>query len=530
MRFIQVIKFLALAIIITIPAQAAEFEVLERSPFADPRIRVLDLNPIYSNAILGRGAGGAHETVASLAQLQEDWGWVFKGGLSSDGAHTYETLHMPAVTGSFQAGRVIQLKGQIVKGDAEKLRQIIRANNLTNCLSPGYCPFSHVISLDSPGGSFTEALELANIIREMNYVTVVGDGARCESACSLAFFGGYTSYEGRFFPRRFAHANSRLGVHQPSITLPERDYSASEVTQILAVLSKSTNATTQFFLRSGVSIGLMDAMYSTAPNSMHYLSPIEMAGEHILVFDSARRPGGDLPGRLLANRASALAYCGQMFRAAYKVDSDDLVHNLQVDGQRFITFVAGRNFACMGQKSGRGTWAVDVCDDSWCILGDYGQVYIMEKDPSMKYYRQMEEIAVGIDNAELGIAIKDFAHRGALLAYVREYAKDNDYLFKEVALTADQVGIPEAYCGMLDDANPELVQIVQAKLNDIGIIVGRPDGSPGPNTRKGIAAGQERLTGNSNSQGRITVGLLAAMGLSSSEQARFTFCNPAYDQ
>ena len=65
---------------------------------------------------------------------------------------------------------------------------------------------------------------------------------------------------------------------------------------------------------------------------------------------------------------------------------------------------------------------------------------------------------------------------------------------------------------MLDDANPELVQIVQGKLNDIGINVGRPDGSPGPNTRKGISAGQARLTGNNDSQGKITVELLAAMG------------------
>lgn len=529
MRIIRAITVLAAAVFGAVQLQAADFEVLDRSPFADARIRVLDLNPIYTNAIGGRGPGGTHETVASLGQLEKDWGWVFKGGLSSDGAHSYETLHMPAVTGSFAAGRVIQLRGQIVKGDADKLREIVRSHNLVNCLSPGYCPFSHVVSLDSPGGSFTEALELAGIIREMNYVTVVGDGAKCESACSLAFFGGFTNYEGRFFPRRFAHVNARLGVHQPSITLPERDYSASEVTQILSILSKSTNATTQFFLRSGVSIGLMDNMYSTGPDSMYHLSPIEMAGEHILVFDRARRPGGALTERLVANRASALAYCGQMFRAAYKVDSDDLVHNLQVDGQRFITFVAGQNFACMGQRSDMGTWRVDVCDDSWCTLDSYGQYYIMEKDPSMKYYSQMESIAVGIDNAELGIAIKDFAHRGALLAYVREYAQDNDYLFKGVALTSDQVGIPEAYCGMLDDANPELVKLVQGKLNDMGINVGRPDGSPGPNTRKGIAAGQERLTGNTNSQGRITVEMLAAMGVGSAEQARFTFCDASYD-
>lgn len=529
MRVRDIMRGLGVAMVAAFAAQAAEFEVLERSPFADARIRVLDLNPIYTNAIGGTGEGGAHETVASLQQLQQDWGWVFEGGLSSDGAHSYETLHMPAVIGSFQAGRVIQVRGQIVKGDAERLRDVIRQHNLVNCLSPGYCPFSHVVSLDSPGGSFTEALELAGIIREMNYVTVVGDGARCESACSLAFFGGFTDYEGRFFPRRFAHVNARLGVHQPSITLPERDYSASEVGQILAILSQSTNATTQFFLRSGVSIGLMDAMYSTAPDTMHYLSPVEMAGEHVLVFDRARRPGGALKGRLLASRASALAYCGQMFRAAYKVDSADIVHNLQVDGQRFITFVAGRNYACMGQRTGAGTWSVDVCDDSRCVFGDYGQYYILEKDPGLKYFRQMEEIAVGIDNAELGIAIKDFAHRGALLAYVREYAADNDYMFKDVALSAEQVGIPPAYCGMLDDANPELVQIVQGKLNDMGINVGRPDGSPGPNTRKGIAAGQERLTGNRNSGGRITVALLSAMGVGQEEQARFLVCDPAYD-
>ena len=36
----------------------------------------------------------------------------------------------------------------------------------------------------------------------------------------------------------------------------------------------------------------MDAMYSAEPNSMHYLSPIEMAGEHILVFRQRQTTGG----------------------------------------------------------------------------------------------------------------------------------------------------------------------------------------------------------------------------------------------
>ncbi|MGX9351556.1 peptidoglycan-binding protein [Shimia sp. W99] len=509
-------------------AQAATFEIRATNPYGDPRFQLLDLNQTYSEAIgFIQGLGPSKPT---LEGVQEDWDWVFRGNaIRSDGAHSYETLLIPAAVGSLQAGRVIHLSGQIEKGDAEVLQRLIKAGGFSNCRAPGYCPFANVISLDSPGGSFAEALRLAEIIRSENFVTVVGPNATCESACTLMFLGGYTSYEGRFFPRRFAHVSARIGVHQPAISLPRRDYSAGEVDQILAILSRSTNAVTSFFLGSGVSIGLMDRMFATAPEDMYTLTPLDLAGEHVFLFDWAAAPNQPLPGRLTATRAAALAYCGQSFRSTYKVDSMDLVHNLQVDALSFITFETGRNFACMGHKSNAGTWQVEICDSNRCVFETYGQVEMMPKDPALKYYNQMLDIAVGIDNAELGIAIRDYAHRGALLAYVREFYKDESYLFRDVPLTPDQIGMPLAYCGALDDANPELVRMVQGKLNDLGINVGRPDGAPGPNTREGIQTAQNRLTGDTTAQGRVTPALLQAMGIPSEAQARFRFCDPAYD-
>lgn len=525
MRILSRLLALVLTCWIAVPSFAADIRILPQNPYDDGRLRLLNLNPAYIGA---DGMIQRYGPPPNLDVLTEKWRWAFDGGLSGDGAHTYETLHMPAAFGSLRAGRVVHVSGQIAKGDADRLAALVRDAGLSNCLSAGYCPFTNVISLDSPGGNFAEALRMAELVRAENFVTVLGENTRCESACALVFLAGLTTYEGFFFPRRFAHITAQLGVHQPALTLPERTYSASEVNTILALLSTSTNRVTQLFLQSGVSIGLLDAMYATPANAMHRLGPIEMAGEHIHLIAKAKDTQSDLVGALSATRGAALAYCGQQFRAMHKTSSMDIIHNLQVDVNSFITFEAGRNFACMGIRQPDNTWNTHVCGPTYCGLSGYGQVSFMQKPTTLKYYDQMDSIAVGIDNTELGIAIKDFAHRGALLAYVREFAKDDYWHFAPVPLTAAQITTPAEYCGVLDDANPELVRQVQAKLNALGINVGRPDGSPGGNTRKGIMRAHEQLLGQSNSEGRITPNLLVVLGISRDAQERFRFCASTY--
>lgn len=101
--------------------------------------------------------------------------------------------------------------------------------------------------------------------------------------------------------------------------------------------------------------------------------------------------------------------------------------------------------------------------------------------------------------------------------------------FRPIPLSTRDLKIQPDYCGRLDDAHPVLVRKVQTGLNAMGIDVGRPDGSPGPDTRTGIRAAQTRLLGQSDPAGRITRPLLEKMRLWDTLGARFTLCDPAYE-
>lgn len=511
---------LSLCLLASAPfAQAADITLVPGTPY-----RTYDLKPVdlpgsrASDATFMGGAG----TPPDLAKLKQTWEWAFRDGFQLDGAHSYGTINMPAALGSLRAGRVVHISGEIAPGDAAKLRALVDREGLSSCLSPGRCPFTNVISLDSPGGSFGEALRLAQLIQDENFVTMLGPGTRCESACVLTFLAGYTTYEGFFYPRRFAHVSARIGVHQPSLFLEDRDYSASEVGQIQTLLTQSMNAVTGFFLRSGVSLGTLGRMYATPPERVYVLSPLDMVNEDIHLLSST-------PAILPATRASALAFCTQHFVSNHNRISADILHNMQADDRSFITFELGSNYVCAGVREDTGGWAVQTCAPGECAFDNFGQVQAFELPADTPYVGQIDSIAVGLDNSELGVSIAPFAHRSALLAMVRVLHDLDPWRFRPIPLSTRDLKIQPDYCGRLDDAHPVLVREVQTGLNAMGIDVGRPDGSPGPDTRTGIRAAQTRLLGQSDPAGRITRPLLEKMRLWDTLGARFTLCDPAYE-
>jgi hypothetical protein len=99
----------------------------------------------------------------------------------------------------------VQIKGEIKTGDANKLKSLIE-------------PIDSVC-LDSPGGSYAEALVIARILAEGSTTsTSVGDGHICLSACALIFMMGraHFSSEGDE-PSRRLHVRGKLGFHAPYI-------------------------------------------------------------------------------------------------------------------------------------------------------------------------------------------------------------------------------------------------------------------------------------------------------------------------
>jgi hypothetical protein len=61
-----------------------------------------------------------------------------------------------------------------------------------------------VVAFQSDGGNLVAGIEIGRFIRLRNFVTVVGDGMRCASACALAWLGG---------SRRLMGTDARIGFH-----------------------------------------------------------------------------------------------------------------------------------------------------------------------------------------------------------------------------------------------------------------------------------------------------------------------------
>lgn len=83
------------------------------------------------------------------------------------------------------------LIGEVKSGDSIDLRKLLRERDI------------EIVVTASPGGSLYEGIQIASIINDKGLSTYVPKSLSCESACSLAFFGG----EGRV-------AAGGLGVHQ----------------------------------------------------------------------------------------------------------------------------------------------------------------------------------------------------------------------------------------------------------------------------------------------------------------------------
>lgn len=101
------------------------------------------------------------------------------------GAHGAE-FRMVATSGDQEEFARINLTGAIVSGDAEKLQAIFDRE------MSGYFFDTHYVTLtmDSLGGSFSEAIKLMDMFGRVKIATRVAKDASCLSACAVAFMGG----------------------------------------------------------------------------------------------------------------------------------------------------------------------------------------------------------------------------------------------------------------------------------------------------------------------------------------------------
>ncbi|WP_248304876.1 hypothetical protein [Devosia sp. FKR38] len=171
-----------------------------------------------------------------------------------------EVLEQPLVI-SLGSGGVLSLVGTIDPGAAERFAAELDARG----------EYVQSVTLDSPGGSVTDALAMGQLIHARGLSTRVKVGALCASSCPIVFAGGTT---------RSASAQAAIGVHQIyAAALGETNQTGEQLAGMVMSDAQTTTASIIAQLtQSGIDPALWLHALRTPPERMYYFTPQELTG------------------------------------------------------------------------------------------------------------------------------------------------------------------------------------------------------------------------------------------------------------
>jgi hypothetical protein len=196
-------------------------------------------------------------------------------------------------------------------------------DGLTERISSEFGGDLRVLSLNSKGGDFDEAIELAGYLAKNSVQTVLLEGAVCESACAIVFMAGRSPSAGApAFPSRHMHVTARLGFHSPvavNFKLPKGDelltrqealkWANEKYELAIHQLGRLLTAPATSVLRWPPS--LLGEMLLTPgePGSFRYIETIDDAGRWNIGLMGVPDPDPDL-----ANKVTMFTACENMYR------------------------------------------------------------------------------------------------------------------------------------------------------------------------------------------------------------------------
>lgn len=162
------------------------------------------------------------------------------------------------------------LRGVIENGDADTLRTVLDGQNIE---------YGKRLCLDSPGGSMLEGVKLAQLLIEKTKGTAIARGARCESACALAFMGGRRNDENDRgdHPDRKLHPLGKLGFHATALTVPRGQYDEASVTKAYNLASQGLSEILQLMPAHEFPRSLLVEMLATPSTDMLYVDTLSKA-------------------------------------------------------------------------------------------------------------------------------------------------------------------------------------------------------------------------------------------------------------
>ncbi len=166
----------------------------------------------------------------------------------------------------------LYLTGGIRQGDAERLVSLISQVKIVKTLM-----------INSPGGDLTEAMRLAEIVKNAHIDVYIGKGGYCVSACFFVFLEGYSrvaSYandDGTLKPQAKRERESGVvGIHRPYLKSQNGDIAS---TQKQEELMRRVRA---YLVSKSVAQHLIDEMMARPSNDIYWLRErdLELIGEY----------------------------------------------------------------------------------------------------------------------------------------------------------------------------------------------------------------------------------------------------------
>jgi ATP-dependent protease ClpP protease subunit len=215
---------------------------------------------------------------------------VFSGFLfSSTGSNAADVRTSSSEVCAFTLG------GPIVAGDRDHFAALLAVSRLDSLDER-----TTTLCLQSPGGSFDEAIGISELLYDRGLSTIVVDHAECYSACAVVFMAGVMPE--REAPYRKLSVGGTVGFHAPYLSPSEGQYSREQVEEIVqdmrkAILSllhlssrRTQLASTEFLKRS-----LIARMFESGPNEVSVVRTIaEAARWDIAIYDATElysKPG-----------------------------------------------------------------------------------------------------------------------------------------------------------------------------------------------------------------------------------------------
>lgn len=191
-----------------------------------------------------------------------------------------------------------RLSGVIEKGDLEKLKAVNQRHNEA-LLAANQEPAGKILCLDSPGGSFAEAVRFIEYFRTARHGTMIESGATCESACALIFMGGlFFVYEDGIYPFRILKQGGKLGFHSPDLVVEGGEYSDVAVSNSYRLALQSISGVIRSLMMLVAHDGkpffrpsLLATMLDTPPDAMEYVDTVDEVGRwDIFVMPQPQMP------------------------------------------------------------------------------------------------------------------------------------------------------------------------------------------------------------------------------------------------